>query len=92
MASSWKQGKTPTTNPSPYPLRTIHTERSNITISDLTYTMTSDSDQENDQRLENLDPNSPLTIGLLTKVLRRMELNLNRKMDRIVGDIREDVS
>ena len=78
--------------PNPYPTRNRTTDRSSITVSDLAEDISSDSEQDNEQRLENLDPAAPLTIGLLIRVMRKMENNFSKKLDRMVIDIREDVS
>ena len=77
--------------PSPYPIRNRLAERNNITITDLADDIMSDS-EDSEPRLENLDPAAPLTIGLLIRLMKVMENNFSKKLDRMVEDIREDVS
>ena len=78
---------TPTT---PYSIKTRTTDRVNTSTMGTPDINAPDSEEE--EIIETLDPPNAKMIELMQKMIDKLEVNINTKLDRSVNEIKEDVS
>ena len=82
-----KQGKDGSSTP--YSINTRTAKKANSQIPEMQF---SDNDSDEDSYLENLDPSQTLMVGILKKMMDKLEINITSKLDKTVNEIKEDVS